>query len=138
LVLDGIADPGSEQDLLALEGALAAISEARNAADCVPPLFRVLERFPWSDGFGSFWAILHTLEALPGYESRLVDSVRRSPGEFNLLMINRLVNGGVVHVDGVPLVGLLEEVTNRPRSSERARAEAANYLERHRRVRGPG
>lgn len=138
LVLDAIVDPESERDLLALKGALAAVPGASDAADCVPALFHVFERFPWSDGFESFWGILHTLEGIPGYESRLVHSVRCCPGEFNLLMINRLLNGGSSEIEGVSLVALLQEVIDRADTSDRARAEATRHLERHRDMHGPG
>lgn len=57
-----------------------------------------------------FWTILHLLESAGGYESALVDCVRRSPGEFNLMMINRLLNGGIENIGAQSLLSLLEEV----------------------------
>ena len=73
-------------------------------------LLDVFERFPDDDGFESFWGIVHLLEREGGYESALVDSVRRSPGEFNLTMINRLLNGGIKNVGDQSLLSLLEDV----------------------------
>jgi hypothetical protein len=80
-----------------------------NASDVVQ-LLGILERFPDGDGFGGFWQILHLLEKADGYEAALVNSVVRSPGEFNLLMINRPLNGGIENVGDQSLLSLLEEV----------------------------
>jgi len=77
------------------------------------------------------------LEALPGYEPLLVSSVRHSPGEFNLLMINRLLNGHIREVEGVALIQVLQDVSNDPEHSERARAQAYSFLE-HQRSREDG
>lgn len=104
---DNPEDEGQLKQLVALLDALDATSV--NAND-VNQLLGVFGRFPDKDGFGSFWKILHLLEKAGGYESALVDSVRRSPGEFNLLMINRLLNGGIENIGGQSLLSLLEEV----------------------------
>jgi hypothetical protein len=114
-----------------LEGALNALGNAPDTSLCIPSLLAVFERFPWSDGFGLCWSILHAIEQLPGYEPHLVASVLRAPGEFNLMMVNRLVNGGVSDVGGVSLLGLLDEVARGSRYSEQARDEAREYLDYH-------
>jgi hypothetical protein len=136
-VLDSIVDSESAQDLAKVDGALAALHRATNGAGCVPALLRVFERFPSSDGFESFWGILHSLEALPGYEGHLIASVRRTPGTFNLLMINRLLNAGVREIDGISLLGILDEVANSTHYPEQVRSRARSFIE-HQRSRGPG
>jgi hypothetical protein len=137
-VLDSVVDPEAAQDLARIEGALTAIHRTKDAAGCVPALLRVFERFPSSDGLHSFWGILHSLEALPGYEKHLITSVRRTPGEFNLLMINRLLNGGVLEIDGTSLLGILDEVASSMHYSEPARSQARSFIEHQRSSRGPG
>jgi hypothetical protein len=127
--LDALADPESEEELATLQSALDAISKMPDATGCVPAMFRIFERFPGADGFETFWGILHALERMPGFESHLISSVKRAPGEFNLLMVNRLLNGGVRQVDGVPLLALLEEVARGTSVSAEARAEARRYLD---------
>ena len=127
--LDGIADADSETDLLLLEGALEALKDLSDAVPCTASLLAVFERFPWSDGYGAFWSILHALEELPAYEPLLVASVRREPGEFNLMMVNRLLNSGVSSADGVSLLELLDEVARDPSYSERARSQAREYFD---------
>lgn len=126
--LESINDPESLIDLAKLEGALIALPLAKDKLLCIPALLRVFERFPWSDGFESFWGILHSLETLSGYEPELVASVRRAPGEFNLLMIKRLLNGGVYEVEGQSLLGLLGEIVNADQYSSTAKAKAETFL----------
>jgi hypothetical protein len=80
------------------------------------------------DGFGVFWSIVHFLEATNGYEEVLVESVLRNPTEFNLLMVNRLINGGVLSVAGQSLPALLREVALRQSVSPRAREVAGGFV----------
>jgi hypothetical protein len=136
--LDTITDPESASDLALLMGALDAVPHVPGNGDCVPALLRVFERFPWADGFESFWGILHTLEKLPGYEPHLLASVLRTPGQFNLLMVNRLLNAGICDVDGLSLLGILDEVANSSRYPDRARSQARSFKDHQRGSRGPG
>ena len=129
--LDSIDDPEGEASLATLQSTLAALEQAPDADRCIGALFAIFERFPWSDGFESFWSILHALERLPGSERALVASVRRAPGEFNLLMVKRCLNGGITEVDGVSLLPLLQEVVASPAYSERARREAERFAMIH-------
>lgn len=92
-------------------------------------LFQVYERFPDSNDHGVFWGLLHGLEALPGYEYRLVESVRKLPMNFNLAMVNRLLNAGVTKVGDTDLIALFEEVEGNPAASDSAKEEARGFLE---------
>lgn len=127
--VDSITDPENDSHLETLEVALRSLSTLPDPALVAPALFRLFERFPWVDGFGLFWSVLHSLERLRGYETLLIESVRRSPGEFNLLMVNRLINGGTVSLGSTNLLTLLVEVAARPGYSDRARDEALRFLE---------
>ena len=100
-----------------------------NGARAIPALFGVWERFPGYEDHGVFWSILHALEALPGYENELIASVRRAPGEWNLRMVNRVLNGGETHVGSVDLMQLLRETAARSDISETARQEAQSYID---------
>ena len=126
--LETITDPEDERDLEKLEIALRSLANLPRPEEVAPALFRVFERFPWSDGFESFWSVLHALERMTGYEPLLIESVRRTPGEFNLLMINRLLNAGITSVAGTSLLAVLREVADRPASSDRAREVALDFL----------
>ena len=94
----------------------------------IVPLLRVFERFPDEDGFGVFWSIVHGLESLPGYECPLLESINRRPVEFTLLMVNRLLNGGIREVQGTPLLSILEESSAKLETTANARQAARNYL----------
>jgi hypothetical protein len=94
----------------------------------VRQLLDVFERFPDDDGFESFWGIIHLLERAGGYESALIDSARRSPGEFNLTMINRLLNGGIKHVGDQSLLSLLEDVARSERGNLKSARLAMHFV----------
>jgi hypothetical protein len=98
------------------------------AAEHLGLWFRLYERFPESDGHGVFWSILHGIEAQPGYEQSVVESVLRNPTHFPVLMVNRLINGRVADVGGVNLFGLLRTVAEDERASPEIREDAAGYL----------
>lgn len=127
--IERFTEPHDETQLRQLE---AAVGAAR-PEDCGQPEFRVLlgvfERFPEDDGYGIFWSIVHYLETCAGYESALVESVTRSPVEFNLLMVNRLINGGVTEIEGQALLSVLASVASNPAALESARKSANGFIE---------
>jgi len=89
----------------------------------------VFERFPEEDGFGTFWTILHKLEASPGYESSLVQSAQRHPARFNMLMLQRLLSAGVGEVEGTSLLGVLIAVSHSPVAPPEVKAEVLHFLQ---------
>jgi hypothetical protein len=121
--------PHDETQLRQLEEAVGAA----RPEDCGQPDFRALlgvfERFPEDDGYGIFWSIVHYLEACAGYESALIESVTRSPVEFNLLMVNRLINGGVTEIEGQALLSVLASVASNPAALRSARKSANGFIE---------
>jgi hypothetical protein len=127
--VDSITEPENVGQLEKLEVILRSVPTLPDPSLLAPALLRLFERFPWDDGLGLFWSVLHELERLRGYELLLIESVRRSPGEFNLFMVNRLINGGISSVGTTNLLTLLREVAEEPRYSEPARGEALRYFE---------
>lgn len=126
--LEAFDDPQSEAQLQALDASLQAIKSNVCGVQELRALFDVFERFPEQDGFGVFWGILHTLEGLEGYEPELVASVTRLPCEFNVLMINRLLNAGISEINGNSLEGLLLAVPANARATAQALRDAQQYL----------
>lgn len=116
-----------DEQLAVLESIVRTVGDPRVATRLMPALFGVLERFPWSESHGGFWSILHAIERVDGYEAQLVESVRRSPGEYNLRMVNRLLESGARRVAGVNLHDLLREVSRDAPTNE-ARTAAQGYL----------
>jgi hypothetical protein len=126
--VDDLSDVTNEEDLQRLVALIDAFFAAPEAADHLQVWFRLFERFPTDDGYEGFWSILHGLEAYAGTESLVVESVRRRPARFPLLMVNRMINGGMVEVEGVKLLDLLRAAAADERALASVRAEAERYL----------
>lgn len=128
--VQSISDPEDECDLDTLQTALDSLPTLPHPERVIPALFGIFERFPWSNGFESFWGVLHALESMPDYASLLVASVRRSPGEHNLLMLSRMLNAGIPTASGVDILSLLREIAEASQYSDQARTEARGILDR--------
>ncbi len=111
-----------------LEAVVEHLEERAYTSSEIESLFRLFESFPESDGLGTFWGILHFLETCDSYETLLVQSVRRTPSEFGLLMVNRLMNSGVFRAGNHDLLDLLESVHQASDTSENMREIASGYL----------
>ncbi|WP_310488326.1 hypothetical protein [Chamaesiphon sp. VAR_69_metabat_338] len=92
--------------------------------------FRLYERFPFDDGGGIFWTILHGIETYhPTSDRFTIESVLRQPSEFPVMMVNALINGGIDRVGDVNLLELLERLATNQLYSPRVRAQAQGYLD---------
>ena len=118
-----------DDEWLPLDALLQDLMAQKVTADGIDALFSVFERFPTEDGYGVFWTILHALEGVPAYESHLARSVHRLPCEFNLTMVNRMLNSGIKEVGAVSLRVLLEGVLRNEKASAEARAQAVEILD---------
>ncbi|QJE01888.1 hypothetical protein HH212_19225 [Massilia forsythiae] len=121
-------NPEDERQLKELVDAIGVLDANILSSNDVRQLLDVFERFPNDDGFESFWGIVHLLERAGGYESPLVESVRRSPGEFNLTMINRLLNRGIKHVGDQSLLSLLEDLALSERGNPNSARLAMHFV----------
>jgi hypothetical protein len=121
----------SNGNWLGLDALLQELFLSGSAPLGIDAMLHVFERYPAEDGAGVFWAIVHGLESLPGYESRLVASVRRVPSDFALLMVNRLLNAECKEVGGVCLLSLLEQVAQDETARPEIRQEAQEILDDH-------
>jgi hypothetical protein len=117
------------EQLRQLELLIAAITPSLATPELCRALFGIFERFPDHDGYGGFWTILHLLEKCPDYEQHLLDSVRRQPTEFNLCMVNRMINGGISRIGSVELIDLLTSVAEDAHASKDARRLAQDFLQ---------
>ena len=122
-------NPEDEGQLRQLVNSIDVLDANILSSNDVRQLLDIFERFPGDDGFASFWGIVHLLERTGDYESALVDSVRRSPGEFNLMMINRLLNGDIKHVGDQSLLSLLEDVARAERGNPNSARLAMHFVE---------
>jgi hypothetical protein len=131
-LIEGLAqfsDPQDERQLRDLDTLVGRVDVKTCGEAEIRALLGVFERFPDEDGFGVFWSILHCLEKCGGYESLLVDSAMRVPVEFNLSMVNRLLNSGVSEVDGHRLICVLEAAANSDKVCSNTKDFAQNFIE---------
>ncbi len=70
---------------------LEGLEETPNAHLAMPAMFALLERYPLAD-FGSPGPIVHTMEAIGGYEESLKGSLSRQPTDLTVWMVNRILN----------------------------------------------
>jgi hypothetical protein len=127
--LDSIHSVEDEADLDRLYEAVQQVALQPNQAEFIDALLRIFERFPEKDAYGVFYRILHLLEGIPGYEARLIESVRRQPAEFSLTMVNTLMNSGIEEVDGIKLLDLLEQVAGNSGLSRYIQKKAEGLIE---------
>ncbi|MDM5175896.1 hypothetical protein PO883_01620 [Massilia sp. DJPM01] len=128
LDLSWFDSPEDEAQLRRLDELVEGLSFLRPTQPDFKELLSVFERFPCHDGFGVFWAIVHCIENSQGYEPALLESVRRTPCDFNLTMINRMLNGGITNVGHESLIELLHTVAASENASEAAREAAKHFI----------
>ena len=96
----------------------------------IDALLGVFERHPGAtSGSGVLMTVLHALEALPGYEVHLVESLHRRPSVFAVMMVNRLLNSEVTNVGSTSLIQLLEGTKANPHCQRAVKAEIESVLE---------
>src|SRR5436853_1628279 len=132
--LDSISSVEDEKELQRLEGSLKQLFESDQPEIGIDALFRLYERFPTGTAFGLFWTVLSGLEKISGYEQHLVESLKRQPSEFSLLMVNRLLNSGITKVGDTNLLSLLERVASDENQHTEIREDAKGYLKRQQQV----
>ena len=126
--LNGIKSLESPNELQQLEASVDQLFASENPKLGIEALLRVFERFPEQDGFGIFWSIVHGLESLSGYEPLLIESVKRQPSLFGLLMINRLLNSGFFKIQSDELLSILKNIAADESRPEEIRDEAQNFV----------
>lgn len=90
-----------------------------------PILFNFLERLDQAD-LGSPGPVVHLLEALPGYEGHLQQSLRRRPTPLTVWMVNRILNASPPDRD--VWLAFLRTAAGDTQLPEATREEARGYL----------
>src|SRR3990167_10643635 len=127
--IESLSNPRDESQLRRLDEALASTYPLDCGEKEFRSLLQVFERFPEDDGFEVFWGIVHFLEACNGYEPFLIESVNRMPVEFNVVMINRLLNAGVAKIGDSPLMDVLESVLLHSSATQDAKQCAQRFID---------
>ena len=128
--LNGIKSVHDADDLERLERFAQQLHEFGASETSINAFLSIFERFPVEDGFGVFWAILHGLEKLPGYESHLLQSLQRQPAEFSLRMVERIINSGGSQIDGIDLSTLLKSIAKDSKQAPNIREYAQRIIEK--------
>jgi len=126
--IDAISSVDDIDQLRSLEELISRFFRLPRQAGDLAVWFRLFERFPEDDGYEIFWTILHGIEAVPGVERLVVESVLRRPSRFPVQMLNRMLNAGTTQVDGTSVMSLLESVVSNPASAESVRDDAQEFI----------
>jgi hypothetical protein len=124
--LNSVAPPSDDWDLL--QSVLDELWADGCPDAAMPDLLALFERYPVDeDGGGVFWSALHGLEALPGYETHLLLSVEKSPSEFGVMMLGRILNANADTINGTSIVSVLNRVSESDSVPARVRELAGKY-----------
>jgi hypothetical protein len=94
----------------------------------MPAIFSLLERFPDAE-FGLPGPPVHALEAIPGYEPLLRDSLRRQPGWQTVTMVGRILNTRLPDDQREAWLSELRAAGEHPLAGEQTRCFVEMYLE---------
>jgi hypothetical protein len=87
----------------------------------VEPVLLFMERHPHID-YGSPGPLVHFVERFdgPGYEDRLLESIRRTPTPHTIWMLHRLINGAANPDRKRKLIDEMQRARRNPASDARA------------------
>jgi hypothetical protein len=91
-------------------------------------ILRFMEAHPDMD-YGAPGPLVHFMEALSGYEGKLIESVERRPTPHTVWMLNRVINGKHDPEERRAVTLVIERVLNNPAADGMTRARALDSLE---------
>jgi hypothetical protein len=94
----------------------------------IDSMLGLIERFPDAD-LGSPGPLVHELEAIPGYEPFLLQSLRRQPADLTVWMANRILNTELPTEVRTAWLNELRMVLKNPKAKESTRDAANEFLE---------
>lgn len=117
-----------EENLTKLDSLIQELFTVKLDESDVPFLLETLVKFQEIESYGVLWGILHGIESIKNNETYLIESVKQSPTEMTILMINRLINGGVNQVNDDVLLQLLKDISENQAVNEEIRNQAGSFL----------
>lgn len=132
VIVDRLVDNIASDDFITTSYALCEeLEEADPTGQSIEPLLRLIENHPHAD-LGAPGPIVHFVEEFygRGYESLLVESVRRCPVPHTLWMLNRIING-VAEPVKAEFVKELQAVAERDDIAKDVKDSAIRFLELH-------
>lgn len=104
-----------------------AVQQLPTPEAAISEMFGVMERMPDVE-LGSPGPLVHTLEAIPGYEPHLANSIRRQPSLLSVWMVNRILNSAIPEERREFWMRLLEESVERLDSPQSVRKDASDFI----------
>lgn len=94
----------------------------------IPAILGLIERYPEAE-LGSPGPLVHELEAIPGYESYLRDSLVRQPAYLSIWMVNRILNSELSADERSGWLQVLRSVLTHPLATADLRKGVSEFLE---------
>ena len=91
-------------------------------------MFRIYEKYPEEDN-DIFWSMLHGIESINNYKDALFLSLNKKITKFGILMVNRIINKGIITYKNQNLLNLLEQFMNNESLSNELRNDAKEFFE---------
>ncbi|ERJ58724.1 hypothetical protein [Sphingobacterium paucimobilis] len=123
----------NDESLYEVDAIIALLNnlDVHEAKKAIEPLLKIFERLDEGHYDGVLWSIIHGIEGLKEYEDDLIVSVNRCPNEYNLLMINRILNSGQRTFKSTDYLSLLQDLHRDNKLSPYLKGEIGDYIDRH-------
>ncbi len=122
--------PTEEGDWNQLEDVIEQLWQTGEPEEGIVEMFQILENYTDEEGGTALWSILHRLESLPIYEKYLLDSVNRKPSDFNLRMLNRILNVNQTTVYEQPIRSVIKRLLSDNKLNERLIVDNQKLIDR--------
>lgn len=124
--IEASIDEYDEADTSVVYDNVDAIANAGYKSEAIEALLQLLERHPLTY-FGDPGAIVHFIEQFGGeYENFLAESVKRTPTNTTVWMLNRCINAGERTAE---FMGILKEVAGRTDVDKDIRERAQEFVD---------
>ena len=124
--IEGSIDEYNEADISVIHDSVDVITNAGYKSEAIEPLLKLFERHPLAY-FGDPGAIVHFIEQFHGeYETSLAASVKRTPADTTVWMLNRCINAGERTAE---FMGILKEVAGRTDVDKDIKDRAQEFID---------
>ena len=113
-----------------LEDILEELFSSNNPQLGLDGMISIYEKYPDEDN-DVLWGMLHGIEGIQGYELKIIESIKRKPSFFGVLMINRILNTGITSIQNINLINILNIAVNSPTATEYVKVQVRRFLQRH-------
>lgn len=125
--IEASIDEYDEADTSVVYDSVDAITNAGYKSEAIEALLQLLERHPLTY-FGDPGAIVHFIEQFGGeYENFLAESVKRTPTNTTVWMLNRCINAGEQRT--AEFMGILKEIAGRTGVDKDIKDRAQEFID---------